>query len=121
MHLAALGGFSEAIDALINLGHPVHVVDHCGWPPLLYANFQANEACVLALVQVGGTRHHPKHSPRDIVPKYSLWPKSAALSSHNFAISPVDLRFTLDVGWQAPYHDCLGLGGFPLSEKQWIL
>ena len=50
MHLAALGGHTAAVEMLVECGHPVDTVDNAGWPPLLYANFQANEQCVLSLL-----------------------------------------------------------------------
>ena len=50
LHLAALGGHTDAVEMLVQCGHPVDEVDNAGWPPLLYANFQANEQCVLTLL-----------------------------------------------------------------------
>lgn len=36
---------------LLQYGHEVDCLDSCGWPPLLYANFAAQESCVLTLME----------------------------------------------------------------------
>jgi hypothetical protein len=45
-----MAGSTECVNLLLCNGHPVDCVDYCGWPPLLYANFKAQEECVLALM-----------------------------------------------------------------------
>ena len=46
-----MSGDTECVQLLLNFGHQVDCVDKCGWPPLLYANFKAQESCVLALMK----------------------------------------------------------------------
>eukprot|EP00124_Ichthyophonus_hoferi_P000365 Ihof_evm4s13 gene=Ihof_evmTU4s13 len=49
LHLAAIAGDQASIQFLLDHNHPVAPSDRAGWPPLLYANFETNEECVLAL------------------------------------------------------------------------
>lgn len=51
LHLAAMSGSTECVQLLLAYGHQVDCLDRHGWPPLLYANFQAHESCVLALME----------------------------------------------------------------------
>ncbi|EDO40299.1 predicted protein [Nematostella vectensis] len=51
LHLAAMAGNTRCVQLLLDSGHPVDCLDKYGWPPLLYANFKAQESCVLALMK----------------------------------------------------------------------
>ena len=51
LHLAAVNGWVECVEALVAHGHPVECRDERGWPPLLYAHFQNHQECVLALMR----------------------------------------------------------------------
>lgn len=46
-----MSGDTQCVQLLLNFGHQVDCVDRYGWPPLLYANFKAQESCVLALMK----------------------------------------------------------------------
>lgn len=46
-----MAGSTECVQLLLTYGHPVDCVDKSGWPPLLYADFNAKEECVLALMK----------------------------------------------------------------------
>eukprot|EP00051_Salpingoeca_urceolata_P011518 m.142867 g.142867 ORF g.142867 m.142867 type:complete len:1142 (-) comp17149_c0_seq5:93-3518(-) len=51
LHTAAAEGHASTVQLLIDAGHTVDCTDDCHWPPLLYANFEANEQCVLSLLR----------------------------------------------------------------------
>ena len=44
-------GSTECVQLLLDYGHQVDCLDKYGWPPLLYANFKAQESCVLSLMK----------------------------------------------------------------------
>jgi len=46
-----MAGSTECVQLLLTYNHPVDCVDKHGWPPLLYADFNAKEECVLALMK----------------------------------------------------------------------
>jgi hypothetical protein len=39
------------VKLLLEYGHQVDCLDSWGWPPLLYANFAAQESCVISLME----------------------------------------------------------------------
>ena len=49
LHIAALGGHTEVVQTLLRHGCQVDVLDDASWPPLLYADFNAKQECVLSL------------------------------------------------------------------------
>ena len=51
LHLAATSGDTKTVQLLLQYGHQVDCLDSSGWPPLLYANFAAQESCVLSLME----------------------------------------------------------------------
>jgi hypothetical protein len=51
LHLAAASGDTQSVKLLLQYGHQVDCLDSWGWPPLLYANFAAQESCVLSLME----------------------------------------------------------------------
>ncbi len=51
LHLAALVGAVECVEALIARGHVVDCRDAKGWSPLLYAHFEDHQDSVLALMK----------------------------------------------------------------------
>eukprot|EP01134_Creolimax_fragrantissima_P004899 CFRG4899T1 len=71
MHMAAIVGNTECVKFLIDNLHPVDVVDHNGWPPILYADWGASEDCISLLFEAG---------PSQIDRLETLW-KSSYLDS----------------------------------------
>ena len=51
LHLAAASGDTQSVKLLLQYGHQVDCLDSWGWPPLLYANFAAQESCVISLME----------------------------------------------------------------------
>ena len=52
LHIAAANGYIESIKFLIDEAQvKIDIPDNRGWPPLLYANFQAHEECVMCLLK----------------------------------------------------------------------
>ena len=61
LHLAAAEGRLRCIQALLKVGHIVDCVDNVQWPPLMYADFSADEQCVVELIKADPSQVRPRH------------------------------------------------------------